>query len=720
DNNWHVISVRRYSNNTFMVFLDGTRVCTATDSTFTTSNGMRFAYYATAGWNAYLDYVFVRKITSPEPTISIGNEESIIIIIVYSPENITTYYTNIITINTTIINLDPNLNYSVKFLLNNNEIYFIENLTGKNDIVFNYTLANEGTYNLTVIANIDLNYVKTSSVIFTLNLYDLVVSYSNFTLFNNSRYADTLSILINYRCGYLGTNTTIRLLANNVSSDYIAICNGQNKQFSISYRHVEEGLTNIAIALLKPNDNTIVRNSTFSYLSDLFPPDISIQGISLVFGFYTSQPNGTAFIIYYDSISPYLNCSIDLYNIKLNQTINASQYNRQFNYTYTIPFGESKINIRCIDITNKTIEASYAQPIYLYKLLPVDEETGVYNTSLWHDYATNRTALIRFLAVSDIFQERLIFERINKEIYLLVPTNRWILRVETIYTNNMLSSVYHLKDYYGISYELPVCIPANRPQLLQTVYTIVPIEKTFIVRKGEIGCIKAISQAKDSIGNYFGFYFYTLPGLYTIGMIENSTEIFISAIRGENENLIDIQKILYQFQKIVSRLINYVGINIRAENNTTIIEVKTTIEDHYLVDIIKDNNIIYQHRTEKVDTFVLILSWKSLNINSTDILKIRIYDSNNKLIYEKTFLANGREIKYKAIITFIILVSIMLFTFFKPLSTEVLFALLIVNLFVSFLMIPYTEPNIYVQMLAGANFIILISLILISTKLIKI
>ncbi|MEM1804768.1 MAG: hypothetical protein QXI77_02100, partial [Nanopusillaceae archaeon] len=109
-----------------------------------------------------------------EPTVSLGNEDIAIIIIIHSPLN-TTYSSNIITINVTIISY-LNINYSAEVTLRYNSkpylttiLYSRNNLTGTINIVRNYNLWIEDIHNLTVTVRIpNLNYEKTSSVIFTL------------------------------------------------------------------------------------------------------------------------------------------------------------------------------------------------------------------------------------------------------------------------------------------------------------------------------------------------------------------------------------------------------------------------------------------------------------------------------------------------------------------------------------------------------------------------
>ncbi|MEM1684877.1 MAG: DUF2341 domain-containing protein, partial [Nanopusillaceae archaeon] len=156
----------------------------ANDNTF--SSG--YVGIAAPEWDARrnpsFDMFAVGKYASPEPTISLGNEEITIQITIHSPQNIT-YYSNVITINITTYYHN---NYSIRVFLNNNEIFLANNLLDRNDIVFNYTLSEEGTYNLTVIANItDLNIVRTSSVIFTFRGITTIqiISPQNMTYYSN-------------------------------------------------------------------------------------------------------------------------------------------------------------------------------------------------------------------------------------------------------------------------------------------------------------------------------------------------------------------------------------------------------------------------------------------------------------------------------------------------------------------------------------------------------
>jgi len=427
--------------------------------------------------------------------------------------------------------------------------------------------------------------------------------------------------------------------------------------------------------------------------------------LNITFGFWTTIPQQSFNFSVYSPYAPYVNCSLlNLYNYTYYR------YNMSVWYKYNFPINQSPIRLDfvCRDFFN-TNSSVYEYPIYIIQIKPIDEEVGVYNTSLWLDPTTNKTAIIRFVAISPFFNQSLISENLSSTVWLIVPTNTWILTVQTLYSLQYFTQTYVLRDW--TKYEMPVCIPENKPQNLQTAYSPVPIDWSFIIRRGDTGCVKTIDKATNSLGNYFGFYFYTLPGIYTVSKLENGTEIFISPLRGESENLIDLQKIIYQWQQVARKIATIARIsilNILNGNNSTIVYVTTNIPDNYKLEVEKDGSVIYSQVFPDSQNFSVELLWRYIGINADDILKFKLYGSEG-LIYQITSSATGKIYKYSALFTGTILVVMLIITFLKPINIEKIFILSLITLFVAFYLIPQTHPSTYINMLGFGIIILVVS-----------
>jgi len=96
--NWHKLEMKKFGN-TWKIYYDDSEICSGT-YTPADSNYHVSLYIA---WNSntevYWDDIRVRKYTDPEPTTSVGSEQSSYVqITIYSPEN-KTYYTTEIEVN---------------------------------------------------------------------------------------------------------------------------------------------------------------------------------------------------------------------------------------------------------------------------------------------------------------------------------------------------------------------------------------------------------------------------------------------------------------------------------------------------------------------------------------------------------------------------------------------------------------------------------------------
>ncbi|MEM0481245.1 MAG: hypothetical protein QXQ14_03655, partial [Candidatus Aenigmatarchaeota archaeon] len=521
----------------------------------------------------------------------------------------------------------------------------------------------------------------TVQIIFTLRLYDLSITYSNFTTYNNVNYTKYLNYQITYRCGYLNANRNVYLLINEtINRTYPLICDNQTRNI-IDTINLVDGWYNIRVRL-ENFKNT--NNQTFVFINTILM-NISIK---IYFGFSINHPISTASLNVY-SLAPYLNCSFsDLYNLTI------TNYTQTYNYNYTINSSNFKVYVYCKDFYNIN-KTEYIYPLFYLEIYPIDEETGKYDTKLWVDSSTNKTSLVRFVAISDLFTDRYIYENLTSKIYLLLPTSNWILRLDQVYTTTYISSVYYLKEYKDT--KLYVCLGPELNQITQTAYSTSPLDNYFIVERAESGCVKTISKT-DNLGQYYGFTFYTLPGLYTISII-NGNKTFLSAIRGEVSNNIDLNKLLYLLQQKTKEFLTFKFITIKSDANNKIITIAVKYTtDNYKLEIYKDNQLIYSRMFLDTDSFSDNILYNQFGLNETDIINIKIY-KGNKLIFDKNYQVSGKEIKFDLITSIILLSFILLLTYLKPLNIRAIFIASILSLLIGSIIIYYSPSHIIINML---------------------
>jgi hypothetical protein len=534
-------------------------------------------------------------------------------------------------------------------------------------------------------------------------------------------YQPTVSFsgLVTYNSTYYSNSTTFNFALNNLTASRVNIRIYANSSLikddtNLSFTHtpLTDALYQYQYSISFGGSERYFGSTTNIYY--LYTLQMN-HDLNLTFGFWDTTPQQSFNFSVYSPYAPYVNCSLlNIYNYTYYRN-NMSVW-----YTYTFPVSNSPIilNFVCKDFFNAN-SSTYEYPVYIIQIKPVDEEVGVFNTSLWLDPSTNKTAIVRFVAISPLFNQSILYEKLNSTLWLIVPTNTWILTVQTLYSLQYFTQTYVLRDW--TKYDMPICIPENKPQNLQTAYTTVPIDWSFIIRRGDTGCVKTIDKATNSLGNYFGFYFYTLPGIYTVSRLENGTEIFISALRGESENLVDLQKIIYQWQQTLRKIATIVRIttvNVLGGDNSTIVYVTTSMEDDYRLDIERDGNVIYSQTFPSSQNFTLNLLWRTVGINPDDKLTFKLYGSNG-LIYQVVSTATGKIYKYSAMFTGIILTVLLVITFLKPINIEKIFILSLVTLFAAFYFIPQTEPNIYLNMLGFGVIVLVISSGVIAWKTIR-
>jgi len=261
-------------------------------------------------------------------------------------------------------------NVTVKFYLNDTVIDTKSYTLAANQTIYDsyiFEILKEGTYKITVEANFtDLGVVESDSFIFTLDLYDENVSYSNFTLYNSNKYVDTLDYEVKVRCGALNHNITIDAWNNRT---YTIVCDNQTHTITDSFRFKSEGLKQVWFKLnaINPADSRYFGNDTF--VADLNPPTIEYLNYTLTEGFRNDLLENATFKVS-DTISPVIYCGINANGEIQNYTITnyAQEYSTQFNLS-----ANNLITLQCRDLLNHATSKQVSFNITLHRIEFVDD-----------------------------------------------------------------------------------------------------------------------------------------------------------------------------------------------------------------------------------------------------------------------------------------------------------------------------------------------------------
>ena len=301
---------------------------------------------------------------------------------IQSPDNVT-YYTNQINLTYTVTG-DNDSSADIYIYLDGALI------DQKSAVALPYTnttileINKEGQHNITVYAVGAQTSAEDSESRFpVLDLYDESVTYSNYSIYDSSKYVDTLKYTISVRCGALNHNITINAWNNKT---YTITCDNETKTIEDSYRFVSEGINNVWFYLnaVDSGDSRYFGNESF--VADLYPP-IVVTDYAVVVGDLLSVG-----IVSSDTISPVTICTAKLNDITIieNKTLASGM---PFVWTTSLLPLLNRYNIlriRCEDVVKhvtyldrivsvtpnfiKTLEWDFPQKYY------VDEKAKVTGT----------------------------------------------------------------------------------------------------------------------------------------------------------------------------------------------------------------------------------------------------------------------------------------------------------------------------------------------------
>jgi len=752
---WYEVEIW-YDGNTVKVWVDGSLKLDYTFSQPPHEDLNGYLYHAWGTENAIvrIDYTEQRKKANPEPSVTItdkgdhyevviteqsGNDltnyqikldgsqlgissqsESLKItesinqaptISIISPQN-QTYYTTSLNLKFKVAD-DNSTIFWVKAYFNDSLIYNNTNYQNNTEITIDlqpYLSDWMKTISVKVWANdTDQNnpQISEKTVYFTLDLYDFSFNISNYTEFNNSKYAENLIYSYSARCGYLNHNATIKIYANNseiYSKEFV--CDNSTITYQTTYKHANEGLVNLTAKLLNYAGETKA-NQTYEYYNDLNPPIVDVS-TTLHIGFFINYPQENATYNVTDTISPYVICSYYFGNANGTDNITRANYSKPYNYTYNLIHGNSTLKVNCTDILNHSTEQILIQKAYLFQIKPIDEETGLYDTDLWTDVSTGNSSHFRFTSFDKNMNESFIFENISETIYLVLsPTKSWLMRFEQEYTDQIISDIYDLDYAPPILY---ICVAADKPTVYQTAYSSVPIEgKAFSVTRSDTGCVKTISETQ-LIEDGYGFNFYTMSGHYALWYIPNEfawdQKTLLASFSGDAQITLDLEKALLLAQEIEQISIpsfNFLYISRYNNENATLIRyLSPETLSYFQINFTKEgeDEPFYTQTLTEASAIRLLLYWKNFDLSENEIIHVSYYAKFPDGRIDKGSIRTtptGREIWFRWWECAIIMFMPMVLLFMRQLDWKNILAFSIIYVITALVVLPHAEMHIVTQ-----------------------
>ncbi len=658
---------------------------------------------------SYTDWFFIRKYHDPEPTYSFGAEETAETnppsIIIYSPSN-TTYYTSNIFLNF-IVSDDNSTTLNVTIYLNGQKIY--ENNSYYNDttIEMNITVESETLNNLTIYATDSESKTSSETVFFTTDLYTLIVTFSNYTTYNNINYAHTININYSARCGLLNNSISVIVRIDDYANtqyynETIIQCNNITYQFSTIYtNNIDTELTAIVFLFKDPD---IIESKNFTYISDINPPQIIIS-YNFNYGF---RNNATEYIniSVSDSVSPVQECNI---------TINTNKYSYLFanNYTvysFTLSDGTNSFSVTCHDIVNN--QDSSSNKIYIYKknITLINEDDG----SVFNSFSDMNT----LRAISEKTQEIFNFLENNDTSILFISNQSDVIRIEKRYNTDPNSLLYIDLNLELIDTTTRACV-AKTQQFYEIVFYS-STNKPIAVKNNLAQCYVLADYTKYAYQDALMAKAYTIKALYYLYTYENDQKVFLATLDGSVATSVNLD-VLESTKKTYTFTLTTDDISVSKISNTTLkiyyknLENENTKTEIYIYD---GDTVLFSHtETETPNEFTIYFDYSSISIQNnilklvvkkytqtsqSEIVRIftlsgaiglidtwlAIFISATLIFFGLTFVAVRHIFGFFGIITLIIALAI---TTLAPATTQIVFIQTIIIIMLIFVLLVYKE-----------------------------
>ena len=407
----------------------------------------------------YYDDIRVRKYVSPEPSITLGNEEISVQITIYAPLN-QTYYTKYINVN---VSAYSEFNFTLSIYLNNNLIYQNSSLA-KNYLNYFTTLNFDNTtfpntFNLTVYSNNTNRNTLTKTIIFTIKDFDNVT----ITMFASYNFNGTNQIVE-------ATPFTLKFQINNLNKDLITDLqtNGTINKYYENYYEVNY-------------ISSIINETGQTY----YPTNHT---------FLLTLKNGNATWNYTINYT-YFNYNLNIYNCSTSNTLKINVLDEETRQPLTLNY--SYVRLTYWADSNDKVTKSFENALS-FCVFP--SFTNYYNVFIENSFAKkDNYALSEYYATNPI-----ILSNTTKEItYMMLsnqyavpikfhlPDENYIISIERRYDNNFIfvrnsksdfskTALIYLRPYdvfyrFNVYYPAPsgnICFLASEIKVSQQDYYI--------------------------------------------------------------------------------------------------------------------------------------------------------------------------------------------------------------------------------------------------------
>ena len=370
EGSWYNIELKWWPDGSSTGIVEGIGQSSVTDVKVTNSLHIALGHHE-SGSAMKVDYVGVAKLTSPEPTYSIGTEETnggetnqAPKITIYSPQNIT-YYTNDIQLNFTVTD-DANTTFPVKAYFGDNLIYDNSNYENGSIVVLNLSdyITQGGSYYVKVVAtDTDPNPATSEkTVYFTVGEYELLnVSYDTDTY----EFADQ-NVTVTYRVNWdIVSNITLSLTSNS-DSDYLTYSSQKIYQ-TINETHLIEKIEiNPGTVTTDGESKSFELKETVSYVNGT-TADNTIgsyqQNVYLALGYCNYGNNAlNYYLVDYKTGDP-------VYQSTMNITAKYNLYGHDVTHKYDFDLystNQAELCLRVVDsLDNVDLTATVENPYYL-------------------------------------------------------------------------------------------------------------------------------------------------------------------------------------------------------------------------------------------------------------------------------------------------------------------------------------------------------------------
>ena len=387
------------------------------------------------------------------------------------------------------------------------------------------------------------------------------------------------------------------------------------------------------------------------------------------------------------------------------------------------------LKVSCTDSDGNIGELTEQQAIDSFKIEPVDEETGLYNTSLWGDVQTGELPLFRFITTSENFNTSFVWESINDTIWLILdPTYKWFFRFEEHFSDQVVINSFDL-DWSPP--HLLLCVSPDLPNIYQTAYSSLPIEeKAFAITRAETGCLRSVNPT-NYIENGYGFNVYTQAGQYAVWLLEKGKsfedKILLGSFFGEVQTVIDLEKLLILIQeaeKIIFGAFDQLIIEKVSNQNATVFKYRTNeLVNQFELNISKtpDGEPFFSQKVHDSSSISILLLWDSFDINRSTLIYVTYkatYQDGRYVLRTIRTTPTGREIKFLWWQAVILLSFPAIIFFMRTFSLRNLAIFGIVYVIFALFIIPFTEFNVITQAMGILSVITFIIFVLIIRKVI--